>query len=111
MNENNSDKLSLSQALELIKKQNKENFSNAKVNLAELERLTGITRAKLRRLKKNNFQEVPHGLKGQKSQITVLSGFTGVLDNLLKNNVTNSEECFRRLLKLGYTGGVTNDAV
>ena len=63
MNENNSDKLSLSQALELIKKQNKENFSNAKVNLAELERLTGITRAKLRRLKKNNFQEVPHGLK------------------------------------------------
>jgi hypothetical protein len=40
MNENNSDKLSLSQALELIKNQNKENFSNAKVNLAELERLT-----------------------------------------------------------------------
>lgn len=107
MNENNSDKLSLSQALELIKNQNKENFSNAKVNLAELERLTGITRAKLRRLKKNNFQEVPHGLKGQKSQITVLSGFTSVLNNLLKNNVTNSEECFRRLLKLGYTGGVT----
>lgn len=33
MNENNSDKLSLSQALELIKNQNKENFSNAKVNL------------------------------------------------------------------------------
>jgi len=58
-------------------------------------------------LKKNNFQEVPHGLKGQKSQITVLSGFTGVLNNLLKNNVKNSEECFRRLLKLGYTGGVT----
>ncbi len=31
------------------------------VNLAELERLTGIIRARLRRLKKHNFKEVPLG--------------------------------------------------
>lgn len=55
MNENNSDKLSLSQALELIKSQNKENFSNTKANLAELERLIGIPRAKLRRLKRSDY--------------------------------------------------------
>ena len=61
MNENNSDKLSLSQALDLIKYREKENFSLGKVNLAELERLTGITRAKLRRLKENNFKEKQHG--------------------------------------------------
>lgn len=76
MNKNNSDKLSLSQALDLIKDREKENFSLEKVNLAELKRLTGITRAKLRRLKENNFKETQHGLKGRKSSATVLSGIT-----------------------------------
>ena len=57
MNEqtDNSSPLSLSQALELIKTREGENFSKEKVNLAELQRLTGITRGKLRRLKKNSF--------------------------------------------------------
>ena len=76
MNENNSDKLSLPQALDLIKKKKKESFCLEKVNLAELQRLTGITRAKLRRLKENNFKEKQHGLLGRKSESTVLSGFT-----------------------------------
>ena len=42
MNEqiDNSSPLSLSQALELIKTREGENFSNEKVNLAELQRLT-----------------------------------------------------------------------
>ena len=57
MNENNSDKLSLPQALDLIKDREKESFCLEKVNLAELQRLTGITRAKLRRLKENKFKE------------------------------------------------------
>ena len=53
MNEqiDNDLKLSLSQALDLIKTREGDNFSNAKVNLAELQRLTNISRAKLRRLK------------------------------------------------------------
>lgn len=46
MNENNSDRLSLPQALDLIKDREKESFCLEKVNLAELQRLTGITRAK-----------------------------------------------------------------
>ena len=63
MNEqiDNSSPLSLSQALELIKTREGENFSKEKVNLAELQRLTGITRGKLRRrrrtgLKKNQME-------------------------------------------------------
>ena len=107
MNENNSDKLSLPQALDLIKDREKESFCLEKVNLAELQRLTGITRAKLRRLKENNFKEKQHGLLGRKSESTVLSGFTGVIDNLLRNNVTNSEVLFEQLCKLGYAGGMT----
>ena len=35
------------------------------INLAELGRRTGISRAKLRRLKANGFCETPHGLIGQ----------------------------------------------
>lgn len=108
MNENNSDKLSLSQALELIKNRDKDSFRIQSVNLAELERLTGISRARLRRLKKSNFKEIPHGLKGRKTDVTVLSGYTGVLDNLLRNNVTNSSVCKERLQELGYTGGLTS---
>ena len=107
MNENNSDKLSLPQALDLIKDREKESFCLEKVNLAELQRLTGITRAKLRRLKENKFKEKQHGLMGRKSESTVLSGFTGVINNLLRSNVTNSEVLFEQLCKLGYTGGMT----
>ena len=57
MNEqiDNGNELSLSQALEQIKSRNANVFSEEKVNLAELQRLTGISRSKLRRLKKNNF--------------------------------------------------------
>lgn len=57
----NDRKLSLPQALEVIKTREGENFSNEKVNLAELHRMTGITRGKLRRLKKNSFEEKPKG--------------------------------------------------
>ncbi len=44
----NDHKLSLLQALELIKTREGDSFSNEKVNLAELQRLTEITRGKLR---------------------------------------------------------------
>lgn len=59
MNEqiDNDLKLSLSQALDLIKTREGASFSNEKVNLAELQRLTNISRAKLRRLKQNGFVE------------------------------------------------------
>lgn len=47
------------------------NFSLEKINLAELERRTGVSRARLRRLKANNFNQKPHGLVGQKQQSTL----------------------------------------
>jgi transposase len=84
-----------------------DSFSLDKVNLAELERRTGISRARLRRLKQNNFQPMPHGNKGRKADYTVLTGYTSVLDNLLKQSITNSSVCLERLRELGYTGGQT----
>ena len=110
MNEqiDNSSPLSLSQVLELIKTREGENFSKEKVNLAELQRLTGITRGKLRRLKKNRFEEKPNGNKGRTSAENVLSGYESVLNNFLKTNITNSQVCFERLQELGYEGGLTS---
>ena len=105
MKNDNGQQLSLTQALDLLKSRQGKNFKTSDVNLAELERLTGITRARLRRLKKHDFKEVPHGSAGKKLSVTVLSGYTGLIDNLLKQNVTNSEVCFERLKDIGYKGG------
>lgn len=82
-------------------------FSLEKINLAELERRTGITRGKLRSLKKNNFQLKPHGNKGRQAEYTVLSGFTAVLDTMLKTGIENSSVLFERIQELGYSGGLT----
>ena len=53
-----------------------ESFSLENVNLAELERRTGITRSRLRRMKANGFKSVPHGLTGKKADATVLNGYS-----------------------------------
>lgn len=110
MNEqiDNGNKLSLSQALEQIKNRDAKVFSNENVNLAELQRLTGISRAKLRRLKKNNFEEKPNGNKGKSAPENILSGYESVLNNFLKTNQTNSQVCYERLKELGYEGGLTS---
>lgn len=97
----------LSQAIDKIKQEMGESFSFDKVNLAELERITGISRSKLRRYKKDGFIIKPHGNTGRKSDSTVLSGYTGVLDDLLRNNVTNAVVCYDRITALGYQGGQT----
>lgn len=82
-------------------------FSLEKINLAELERRTGISRAKLRRLKENGFAEKTHASKGRKASSTLLSGYTGILDSLLKNGVVNSAVCLAKLRENGFPGGQT----
>ena len=97
----------LSQALEQIKIEQAEKFDLQKVNLADLERRTGITRAKLRRYKADGFIIKPHGNTGRKAATTVLTGFTGVIDELLRKNVTNAVVCYDRLCEQGYKGSLT----
>lgn len=72
-----------------------------------MERITGITRGKLRHLKKNNFIVKPHGRTGQKANKTVLTGFTDVIDDLLRENITNAQVIFDRIKAEGYTGKIT----
>ena len=47
----------IAQAIEEMKAEWGDTFSLEQINLAELERRTGISRGKLRRLKKNGFQD------------------------------------------------------
>lgn len=103
MNENYSNGLEhiVAQALEELKREQGKDFQ---LNLAELERRTGVSRAKLRRMKENNFLGVPHARTGSTAQTTVLSGYTDILDQFLRNGITNSSVCLRRLQDEGYTG-------
>ena len=55
----------ITQALNELKSEQGNNFNLDKVNLAELERRTGISRGKLRRLKSNSFVDKPHALTGR----------------------------------------------
>jgi transposase len=97
----------LSQAIDKMKQEMGDSFNLDKINLAELERRTGISRSKLRHYKKDGFIIKPHGNTGKRSECTVLSGFTGVIDELLKKNVTNAVVCYDKIVELGYKGGQT----
>ncbi len=97
----------ISQALQEMKAEQGDKFNLMKVNLADLERRTGISRKKLRRLQKNGFIVKPHGRTGLKKAVTVLTGFTGIIDALLKKGVTNSNTVKDRLDEGGYTGSLS----
>ena len=97
----------LTQALNELKSEQGSNFCLEKVNLAELERRTGITRGKLRRLKDNGFVDKPHASTGRTSGKSLLTGFTGIIDDLLSKGVANSSVCYDRLCENGFKGGRT----
>ena len=97
----------IAQALNEMKSELGDDFDLDKINLAELERKTGISRGKLRRIKAAGFVDKPHGLTGRKAAVTVLTGFTGIIDTLLRTGITNSSVCLERLKENGYTGGLT----
>ena len=92
-NRTTSEEHRITDALDAMKAEAGDGFCLEKINLAELERRTGISRSKLRRLKKDGFEFKPHGSKGRKAEKTVLSGFTGALENLLRSGVSNSSVC------------------
>lgn len=68
----------IAQAIAEMEETHGEFKSINEINLAELSRRTGLSRAKLRRLKANGFCEVPHGLTG-KQRPQILDGYSAVL--------------------------------
>lgn len=94
----------VTQAIEEMKAEYGDKFDLDHINLAELGRRTNLPRHVLRRLKKNNFIVMPHGNTGRKANNTVLTGYTGVIDDYLRKSVTNSEVIYDRIKELGYSG-------
>ena len=98
---------SIAQAIEEMKAEQGDSFSLERINLAELERRTGVSRSRLRRLKRNGFQDLPRSTKGSRHRVTKLSGYTGLLDSLLRQGVKNSSVVLERLKLAGFEGGAT----
>jgi hypothetical protein len=103
-NDSNDFQEIVTRALEVMKEELGDKFDPDKVNFAESQRRTGISRARLRRLKKDGFIFRPHALSGRRSSLTVLSGYTGLLDGFLKKGVSNSVVITNALQEHGYTG-------
>lgn len=93
----------IAQVIADMEAQHGEFSSIHEVNLAELGRQTGLSRAKFRRLKANGFCEAAHGLVGKKKD-RILDGYSAVLDRLLRSGVSNSAVCLERLQEIGFTG-------
>ena len=81
----------IAQAIEEMKAEWGDTFSLEQINLAELERRTGISRGKLRRLKKNGFQDSRRNGDSGKHKITKLTGYSGIIDTLL-SHIHNQKE-------------------
>ena len=94
----------VAKAIEQMMAEQGDQFSLEKINLAELERRTGISRAKLRRMKGHNFEDT---VKGRKAATTLLSGYTGILDSLLQSGVVNSAVCLDRLRANGFAASLS----
>ena len=96
---------SIAQAIEEMKTEQGESFSLDSINLAELERRTGISRSRLRTLKKNGFKDIRK--PGSGIRTTKLSRYEGLIDELLRGGVQNSSIVLDRLRDVGYDGGIT----
>ena len=81
-------------------------FDPQACNLAEFCRRTGLTRSRARTVRAHGFRALPHGNSGRRAAPGVLAGHTGLVDDLLRKGVTNSQVIFERLLGQGYAVSV-----
>lgn len=73
-------------------------FDPQTCNLAEFCRRTELTRSRARTVRAHGFRALPHGNSGRRTASGVLAGHTGLVDDLLRKGVTNSQVIFERLL-------------
>ena len=85
-------------------------FDPQACNLAEFCRRTGLTRSRARTVRAHGFRALPHGNSGRRAAPGVLAGHTGLVDDLLRKGVTNSQVIFERLLGQGYAVALQDGA-
>lgn len=91
----------LTQAIEEMK-----TASGGKINLAELERRTGITRQRLRSLQTKNFTIKP--VAKSRNVYHVMEGFESISNDLLKKGITNSQVHLTKLKEYGFPGSLAS---
>jgi len=103
MNTNISNDLlaSLAQAVDEMKAENA-----GKINLSELGRRTGISRQRLRTLKKNDFK-VEIAKQETRKVSHLMDGFESISNELLKKGITNSKVHLSRLKEFGFAGSLS----
>lgn len=87
-----------------MKKEQGDSFSLKNINLSEMERRTGISRKRLRLIKKHGFKVLPNGNRNRRRKHTVLSGYTGIIDDYLRRGVRNSHTITDIIQDNGYSG-------
>lgn len=97
----------IAQVLDEMKAIQGTNFSLEKVNLAELERRTGVPRQRLRTLQKKGFKETESKGRNSAKPFSVMEGYTDLIDSLLKSGVTNSVVCHECLTQAGCEASLT----
>ncbi|MBQ9042216.1 MAG: IS21 family transposase [Eggerthellaceae bacterium] len=97
----------IDKAIDEMAREAGDSFELDHLNLAEFSRRTGLSRSRARTLKAKGFVVTPHGRCGMKAEVTVISGFEGVVNAMLAEGVTNSEVIFDRIAPQGYKGGKT----
>ncbi|MCH3948859.1 MAG: hypothetical protein LKE43_08835 [Olsenella sp.] len=97
----------IDEALEAMATEAGGDFDPQTCSLAEFCRRTGISRQGARTPRRHGFEVLPHGRTGMRAASTVVSGFAGVVDDLLRRGVANSQVTFERIRSQGYEGGLT----
>ena len=99
VNENDLEEI-LAQELERIKE------CGERINLAEIERRTGISRAVLRRWQRNGYS-LANDKRGRPAGNTKTGPYNETIEDLLRKGVTNSSVILGRIRELGYDGGIS----
>ena len=110
MNETKSNGLVpiIAQAIDVMEAKAGHKISLNEINLAELGRLTGLSRSKLRTLKCRGFKkEASAELPVVVPRKGKLDDYKELINNCLKQGVTNSSVIFSRIQEEGYAGGLS----
>lgn len=97
----------IAQAIEEMEVELGCSISLSKINLGELGRRTGLSRSKLRTLKKKGFRQQVRSYVSDNKEHSI-KGFSSVLDGLLQQGIKNSAVCLQRLQLVGYQGSLTS---
>jgi len=98
----------ITQAIEEMKSACGKDIPLDQINISELSRRTGVSRQRLRTLRKYGFKQPRANASSTIPHRTVMDGFESISDNLLRQGITNSVVHFERLQEFGFPGSISS---